>query len=82
MHVYIRLVYLQNDWCRKYLYSKCFRRILFFVDRVSLGGQAMDTFKDVKLKELMALDKTYELKAIDDNEINTETKVSVSTVQC
>lgn len=35
----------------KMLESKRFRRILFLVDRVSLGEQAMDTFKDVKLKE-------------------------------
>lgn len=65
----------------KMLESKRFRRILFLVDRVSLGEQAMDTFKDVKLKELMTLDQIYELKAIDDNYINLETKVSVSTVQ-
>ena len=63
------------------LESKRFKRILFLVDRVSLGEQAMDTFKDVKLKDLMTLDEIYELKAIDDNEINLETKVSVSTVQ-
>ena len=65
----------------KMLETKRFRRILFLVDRVSLGEQAMDTFKDVKLKELMTLDQIYELKAIDDNDINLETKVSVSTVQ-
>ena len=65
----------------KMLESKRFKRILFLVDRVSLGEQAMDTFKDVKLKDLMTLDEIYELKAIDDNEINLETKVSVSTVQ-
>ena len=65
----------------KMLESKRFRRILFLVDRVSLGEQAMDTFKDVKLKELLTLDQIYELKAIDDNDINLETKVSVSTVQ-
>lgn len=65
----------------KMLESKRFRRILFLVDRVSLGEQAMDTFKDVKLKDLMTLDEIYELKAIDDNNINLETKVSVSTVQ-
>lgn len=65
----------------KMLESKRFQRILFLVDRVSLGEQAMDTFKDVKLKDLMTLDKIYELKSIDDHEINLETKVSVSTVQ-
>ena len=65
----------------KMLESKRFRRILFLVDRVSLGEQAMGTFKDVKLKELLTLDKIYEIKAIDDNIINLETKVSISTVQ-
>lgn len=65
----------------KMLESNRFKRILFLVDRVSLGEQAMDTFKDVKLKELLTLDQIYELKDIEDNEINLETKVSVSTVQ-
>ena len=65
----------------KMLESKRFRRILFLVDRVSLGEQAMDTFKDVKLKELMTLNQIYEIKDIDDNEINLETKVSILTVQ-
>lgn len=35
----------------------------------------MDTFKDVKLKDLMTLNEIYELKSIDDNEINLETKL-------
>ena len=65
----------------KMLEAKRFKRILFLVDRVSLGEQAMDAFKDVKLKELLTLDQIYEVKSIDDNEINLETKVSVSTVQ-
>ncbi len=65
----------------KMLEAKRFHRILFLVDRVSLGEQAMDTFKDVKLKELLPLDKIYEIKEIDDNNINLETKVSISTVQ-
>lgn len=55
----------------KMLESKRFKRILFLVDRVSLGEQAMDTFKDVKLKDLMTLDEIYELKAIDDNQIKS-----------
>lgn len=65
----------------KMLESKRFHRILFLVDRVSLGEQAMDTFRDVKLKELLTLDNIYEISAIDENEISTETKVSISTVQ-
>ncbi|MBC5687476.1 type I restriction-modification system endonuclease [Mediterraneibacter sp. NSJ-55] len=73
-HTVLGLIY-------KMLESKRFKRILFLVDRVSLGEQAMDTFKDVKLKAFMTLDKIYEIKDINDNEINPETKVSVSTVQ-
>lgn len=65
----------------KMLEAKRFNRILFLVDRVSLGEQAMDAFKDVKLKELLTLDQIYEVKSIDDNQINLETKVSISTVQ-
>ncbi len=65
----------------KMLEAKRFNRILFLVDRVSLGEQAMDAFKNVKLKELLTLDQIYEIKDIDDNKINLETKVSISTVQ-
>lgn len=65
----------------KMLESKRFRRILFLVDRVSLGEQAMDTFHDAKLKDLLSLDKIYSISDIDDHTIDTDTKVSISTVQ-
>ena len=65
----------------KMLESKRFRRILFLVDRVALGEQAMDTFRDVKLKDLLALNSIYEIRDIEDNIIDTDTKVSISTVQ-
>ena len=48
----------------KMLESKRFKRILFLVDRIALGEQAMDTFKDVKLKDLMTLNEIYELKTL------------------
>ena len=38
-----------------------FRRILFLVDRTSLGKQATDVFEEVKLEELMTLDDIYNL---------------------
>lgn len=63
------------------LEAKRFHRILFLVDRVSLGEQAMDTFRDIKLKELLSLDKIYGISEIDDTEIDTNTRVSISTVQ-
>lgn len=65
----------------KLLEAKRFRRILFLVDRVSLGEQAMDKFKDVKLRDQLTLDQIYELRDIDDNEISADTKVSICTVQ-
>lgn len=65
----------------KMLEAKRFRRILFLVDRVSLGEQAMGKFKDVKLRDQLTLDQIYELRDIDDNEISADTKVSICTVQ-
>lgn len=65
----------------KMLEAKRFRRILFLVDRVSLGDQAMEKFKDVKLKGQLTLDQIYDLKDIDDHEIEPDTKVSICTVQ-
>ena len=63
------------------LEAKRFHRILFLVDRVSLGDQAMEKFKDVKLKGQLTLDQIYDLKDIDDNEVEPDTKVSICTVQ-
>ena len=65
----------------KMLEAKRFRRILFLVDRVSLGDQAMEKFKDVKLKGQLTLDQIYDLKDIDDNDVEPDTKVSICTVQ-
>ena len=65
----------------KMLEAKRFRRILFLVDRVSLGDQAMEKFKDVKVKGQLTLDQIYDLKDIDDNGIDPDTKVSICTVQ-
>ena len=65
----------------KMLEAKRFNRILFLVDRVSLGDQAMEKFKDVKLKDQLTLDQIYDLKDIDDKDVEPDTKVSVCTVQ-
>ncbi|OFN08275.1 MULTISPECIES: type I restriction-modification system endonuclease [unclassified Corynebacterium] len=65
----------------RFLKAKRFRRILFLVDRTALGEQALDAFQDVKLEELMSLDQLYDIKGLEDLEIDLETKVRVSTVQ-
>ena len=65
----------------RFLKSGRFRRILFVVDRNALGGQAMDTFKNVRLEELMPLTSIYDVKDLDDKTFDRDTKVHVATVQ-
>ena len=64
-----------------FLKTKRFRRILFLVDRTSLGQQAFDTFKEVKLEELMTLNEIYAIKGLEDKTIDRETKIQIATVQ-
>ena len=65
----------------RFLKSGRFRRILFLVDRTSLGDQAMDVFKEVKLEDLMTLNGIYNICGLDDISIDKETRVHVATVQ-
>ena len=58
-----------------------FKRILFLVDRTALGEQAQDVFKEVKIEELMTLDQIYNIKNLDDKDIDRETKIHIATVQ-
>lgn len=65
----------------RFLKTNRFKRILFLVDRTSLGNQASDVFKEVKLEELMTLDEIYNIKGLDDKTIDKETRIQVATVQ-
>lgn len=65
----------------RFIKSSRFKRILFLVDRTALGEQAEDVFKEVKIEELMTLDAIYNIKGLDDKEIDKETKIHISTVQ-
>ncbi len=65
----------------RFLKTGRFRRILFLVDRNTLGEQAQDVFKEVKLEELMTLDDIYNIKGLDEKAIDKETRVQVATVQ-
>lgn len=60
---------------------KRFRRMLFLVDRTALGEQALDAFREVKLEGTLALADTYEVKALGDIEVESDTRVHVATVQ-
>ena len=65
----------------RFLKTGRFRRILFLVDRTSLGEQASDVFKEVKLEDLMTLDDIYNIKGLEDKAIDRETRIQVATVQ-
>jgi len=61
--------------------SARFRRILFVVDRKSLGEQAGDKFRETRLEELKTFDQIYDLKEVDEIDIESTTKVNIATVQ-
>lgn len=61
--------------------TKRHRRILFLVDRTSLGDQALDTFKEVKIEDLKTLNQIYNINGLDEKLIDKETKIHVATVQ-
>lgn len=65
----------------RFLKTERFRRILFLVDRNTLGTQTLDTFKDVRLEELLTLNELYSIKGLEQSGIDPETRVHVSTVQ-
>lgn len=65
----------------RFITTKRFKRILFLVDRTSLGEQAQDVFEEVKLEDLQTLDKIYNIKKLEDKEIDKETVIHVATVQ-
>lgn len=65
----------------RFLKTNRFKRILFLVDRTSLGNQAIDVFNEVKLEDLLTLDEIYNVKGLEDKFIDRETRIQVATVQ-
>ncbi len=61
--------------------AKRFKRVLFLVDRISLGEQAEDVCREVKIEDLMTLDNIFTVKGLTEKEIDRETKIHISTVQ-
>jgi type I restriction enzyme R subunit len=62
------------------LATKMCRRILFLVDRNSLGQQTEDALKEMRIKDLM-FDEIYDVKSLKDILPDMETKVHIATVQ-
>ena len=65
----------------RFLKAERFRRILFLVDRNSLGEQAQNVFSDVKLEDLLPLDKIYNVGKLGDKNFSRETRLQVATIQ-
>lgn len=63
------------------LKAKRFNRILFLVDRTTLGEQAQNAFKDTRLEQNQLFTDIYDLKEIGDAVPDSATKVHVATVQ-
>ena len=65
----------------RFLETKRFTRILFLVDRTALGEQALDVFNEIKIEDLLTINEIYNIKNLDDKNIDKETKIHVATVQ-
>lgn len=65
----------------RFIKTKRFNRVLFLVDRNALGEQAQDVFSEVRIEDLMTLDKIFNIKKLEDKDIDRETKIHVATVQ-
>jgi type I restriction enzyme R subunit len=63
------------------LKAKRFRRILFLIDRTSLGEQAAGAFKDVKLENLQSFSDIYDVKELGDVVPETDTRLHIATIQ-
>jgi len=63
------------------LKTKRVRRILFLVDRSSLGVQAADAFKDARIETGKTFADIYELKELRDIRPERDTRVHFATVQ-
>lgn len=61
--------------------SKKCRRILFLVDRNSLGLQTADALKDTKIENGLPFSSIYDVKTLEHITPDVETKVHIATVQ-
>lgn len=63
------------------LESQKYKRILFVVDRASLGTQARDTFANVKILEHKPITDIYRVDDLDIKYPDEDTRVHIATVQ-
>ncbi|MCK6548444.1 type I restriction-modification system endonuclease [Myxococcota bacterium] len=61
--------------------TRRFRRVLFLVDRQALGEQAANAFEDTQVEGLQRFTDIFDLKDLEEPEIESDTKVHIATVQ-
>ena len=67
--------------CYRLIKAKRFRRILFLVDRTSLGEQTADALKDVRIENNQTFADIYDVKELGDLTPDTDTKFQIATIQ-
>jgi type I restriction enzyme R subunit len=67
--------------CYRLLKAGRFRRILFLVDRTSLGEQAAGAFNEVKLENLQSFSDIYDIKELGDITPDSDTRLHMATIQ-
>jgi len=63
------------------LKTRRFRRVLFLVDRTSLGEQAGNSFRDTRVETLNTFADSFGITDIDEPTAQAETSVHIATVQ-
>lgn len=67
--------------CYRLIKAKRFRRILFLVDRTSLGQQTADSLKDLRIENNQTFTDIYDVKELGDVEPDADTKFQIATIQ-
>ena len=67
--------------CYRLIKAKRFRRILFLVDRTSLGEQTGDMMRDLKIENNQTFTDIYDVKEIGDITPDPDTKFHIATIQ-
>lgn len=67
--------------CYRLIKAKRFRRILFLVDRTSLGEQTADSLKDLRIENNQTFTDIYDVKELGDVEPDADTKFQIATIQ-
>ncbi|MCS7469563.1 type I restriction-modification system endonuclease [Stieleria sp. ICT_E10.1] len=67
--------------CYRLIKAKRFRRILFLVDRTSLGEQTVDALRDVRIENNQTFADIYDVKELGDLRPDQDTKFHIATIQ-